>query len=395
MFILRLKTVSNIKRIFLITLLSLICTGLSFSQDFPEKLSKNAKISILSVNYTDLPHSLFSKSCLRIFDKETQFDKIIDFAHFEDFNDTFFGLKFLIKNKKAEIRSVDFLNYFLEQNKLTNVSLTESSLQLRQEEVAYIYNFLFILHKALPNYSYDFDILTNNSETHISQLLHDCYRMTGKKSTTERYSFSGITKHKLGYKKINGSFVLLSEKENLDFTTQDLTELFSPSQKNLIILLTVISSLFFLVTAYQVLVYFFEKLYIVSFYKSIQIFDFTILFSSGLSGFLIIFMNLCSDQAILQNNFEFLYLFPLNVLAAFSVFKPLLPRKIQITYWTGVSVLSLIYIAIVWIQESKLPIVNLLFVLPLLFRTLYFDFLAIDFYSIALKKALASKTSAK
>ena len=390
MLILRLKTVSNIKRIFLAALLSLACTGLSFSQDFPEKLSKNARISILSVNYTDFAHSLFSKSCLRIFDKETQFDKIIDFAHFEDFNDTFFGLKFLINNKKAEIRSVDFLNYFLEQNKQTNVSLIESSLLLTPEEIAYIYDFLLILHKALPDYSYDFDIITNNSETHISQLLHDCYRMTGKKSTTERYSFSGITKHKLGYKKINDSFVLLSEKEKLDFTSQDLTKLFSPSQKPLIILLIVISSLFLLVTAYQVLVYYFDKLYIVSLYKSIQIFDFTILFSSGLSGFLIIFMNLCSDQAILQNNFEFLYLFPLNVAAAFSVFKPLLTRKIQITYWTGVSVLALIYITIVWIQESKLPIVNILFVLPLLFRTLYFDFLSID-----IKKALAEKTSAK
>ena len=47
---------------------------------------------------------------------------------------------------------------------------------------------------------------------------------------------------------------------------------------------------------------------------------FTLLFSSGLSGFLIIFMNLSSEQAILQNNFEYLYLFPLNVAAAFFVF---------------------------------------------------------------------------
>lgn len=390
MFIQRFKTVTNIKRILLIALFFLLCAGLSFSQDFPEKLSKNARISILSVNYTDFPHSLFSKSCLRIFDRETQFDKIIDFAYFEDFNDVFFGLKFLIKNKKAEIRSVDFLNYFLEQNSLTNVSLVESNLQLSPDEVAYIYNFLFILHKALPSYSYDFDILTNNSETHISQILHDCYRMAGKKSTSGHYSFSSISRHKLGYKKINGDFVLLSDKEKLNFSYQDLTELFSPSRKNLIILLIVISSLFFLVTTYQVLVYFFEKLYIVSLYKSLQIFDFTILFASGLSGFLIIFMNLCSDQAILQNNFEFLYLFPLNVAAAFSVFKPLLTRKIQITYWTGVFILALIYITIVWVQESKLPIVNLLFVLPLLFRILYFNFLSID-----IKKALVVKTSAK
>ena len=367
------------KKLFLPFLIFMIALApvFAFAQEFPPQLSEKAKISILSINYNDLSHSLFSKSCIRIYDKENQFDKIIDFAHFDDFDDKFFGLKFFAKNKKARIITADFFPYFMEQSKHTNVSLTESILHLSSKEVAYIYNFISLMHKALPDYSYDFDILTNNSETHISKILHDCYQMVGENSETDRYSFSEPTLHKLIYKQINGSLVLLSEKEKLNLNKEDLAEYFSPSRRNLIILLIVISSLFFLVTCYQVLVYYFEKFYIVSIYKSIQIFDFTILFSSGLSGFFIIFMNFSSEQAILQNNFEFLYLFPLNVLAAFAVFKPLFERKIENAYWNIVLVLSLIYIGIMWILESKFPVLNFLFALPLILRISYHYFITL------------------
>ncbi len=346
-----------------------------FSEDFPQELSPNAKISILSINYSDLSHSLFSKNCIRIFDKTFQFDKIIDFAHFDNFDDKFFGLKFLLKNKKAHIKTTDFFNFFIEQSKNKNTSLAESALNLSSEQVAYIYDFISTMHKALPEYSYDFDILTNNSETHISAILNDCYRMTEKNSDKARYSFSELTKHQLRYKKIDGNFVLVSEHEKLSVEPQDLSQHFSPNKIKLIIVLIVISSLFFLVSVWQFLAHFFEKLYISSLFKSIQIFDFMILFSSGLSGILIIFMNLFSSQTLLRGNFEFFYLFPLNVVAAFSVFKPIFTKKKRIIYWSVASALSIIYVAIIWFQESKLPLINLLFVLPILIRTIYFALL--------------------
>lgn len=374
MFFLRLKTKANIKKFFLVITFFLISLAASFSQEFPEKLSEKAKISLISVDYQDLSHSLFSKSCLRIYDKENQFDTLIDFAHFDDFEDTFFGLKFFFEDKKAFIKSYDFFKFFLAQSQQKNTSITEISLDLTPKEIAYIYHFIRIILKALPDYSYDFDILTNNSESHISQILHDCYRMVGSTSSTDRYSFSGLTKHKLNYKRINDSFVLLAEKESIELQNQSH---FSNNQKNLIIFLIIVSSIFFIVTVYQVLVYYFEKLHIVSIYKSMQIFDFTLLFSSGLSGFFIIFMNLSSDQAILQNNFEYLYLFPLNVAAAFSVFKPLFPRKIENTYWSTALILSEIYIVIMWVMESKFPVINALFVLPLFLRVAYYYFITL------------------
>ena len=390
MFLLIKKFNFNPKKIFLAFFCSFFLTYSSFSENLPASLSKNTKISILSVSYNDISHSLFSKSCLRIYDKENQFDKIIDFAFFHDFNDKFFGLKFFLKNKKASIMVMDFFNYFLEQNEQKNVSLTESLLDLSPEEIAYIYDFIFTLYKALPEYSYDFDVLTNNSETHISQILHDCYRMAGNKAVNEEYSFSSITKHNLNYKKINDSYVLLSESENLSLTEQNFSHLLESEKQSLLIILIIVSAFFFLATLYQILVYFFEKLHISSIYKSIQIFDFMVLFSAGLSGLIIVFQDLFSNQAMLRNNFQFLFLFPLHLLAAFSVFKSNRTRKTRIIYWSLTSFLSVIYVLINSILKSELSLVCLLFVLPIFFRTLYFDFLAID-----IKKALAKKPALK
>lgn len=371
MFFLHIKFAKPIK-LFFLAFFSIFSSVSLSAIEYPKHLSEDAKISLISIYYDDISHTLFSKNCLRIYDKENQFDTIIDFASFEDFDNTFFGLKFFLKNKKAFIKSEEFFKFFLAEKQKKNTSISEISLNLSQKETAYIYDFLYKLHKALPEYSYDFDILTNNSETHISLILHDCYRMVGSKSTNDRYSFSDITKLNLSYKKINDSYVLLSDKEKLNFNKQDFSKIYSPHQKELTILLIIICSLFFIVTCYQMLVCFFEKLYVSSIFKSSQIFDFTILFSSGLSGMLIIFMDLFSNQAMLRNNIEFMYLFPLNIIAAFFVFKPISTKKRRMIYWIVVSALSVIYIAIVWIMESKLPIINLLFVLPLFLRTVYF-----------------------
>ncbi|WP_407425044.1 hypothetical protein, partial [Treponema sp.] len=48
------------------------------ASEIQNTLSDNARISILSVNYTDLFHSLFSKSCIRIYDKENGINQLVD-----------------------------------------------------------------------------------------------------------------------------------------------------------------------------------------------------------------------------------------------------------------------------------------------------------------------------
>ena len=378
MVFLRKKISVHLKKVFLIPLLLFLPLFSLSATAFPEQLSQQAKISILSVTYNDISHSLFSKSCLRIYDAKTGFDHIIDFAHFENFEDELFLLKFFLNGKKAEIQTSPFLDYFLSQQKQTNVSLTESLLELSPAEVAYIFRFVSLMNNALPKYTYDFDILTNNSETHISQILHDSARMAGDKSTTERYSFSEITQHNTYYKQLNDSFVLLSEKEKIDFQEQDFSKLFHKERMSLIITLSIFASIVFLITVYQVLVYFFEKLYILSIFKTMQIFDFLVLFISGFTGCVIFYQDIFSNQTMFRNNFHFLFLVPLHVIAAFSLFKPIQNRLLKIYYWSIVSFLSFVYIMIYSLIEHKLPIVCILVALPLFFRTLYFYFIAKD-----------------
>ncbi len=370
----------NIKRFFLIPFFLFFTPNFANAVEFPEKPSKQASISLLSINYNDLSHSFFSKSCLRLYDKENDFDQVVDFAHFDDFDDELFGLKFFLKSKKARILVRPFFTYFLEQNERTNVSLTEFKLDLSPEEIEYIFNFLATMYKALPNYYYDFDILSDNSETHISKILHDCYRMVGDNEATERYSFSEITKHNLSYKKINDSYLILSENEKTDFSEEESQNLNSTTtnEPSLIIILLCISGFFFLLTLYQTIAYFIKKICLNSVFKTVQIIDFLILFIAGISGTIILFQDIFSEQTLLRNNYQFLFLNPLHLITAFTLFNSVKNKKLNIYYWSISSALSMIYILIISIQEKQIPILTLLIALPIFLRTIYYTFMSVD-----------------
>ena len=348
-----------------------------FSSDFPERLSDRATISIVFVNYRDFSHSLFSKSCLRIYDKETCFDKIIDFAHFENFNDELFGVKFFFKPKKAKILVEPFFDYFLENFNKTNVSFSESILNLSPQKIKYIFNFISIMHKSLPNYEYEFDIITNNSEIHISKILHDCERMFDSASN-EQDLFSEISKTDLNYKLINSSYVLFPKKTGFKFQKLDFPQKFKKEKFFLIIVLSVFASLVFLLTTYQVLAYFFEKLRIYSIFSVVQILDFLILFIAGLFGSIILFQDIFSNQTLFRNHFQFLFLFPLHFIASFTLFNPIKNETITIYYWSLTSLVSFLYILIFYFIENKLPIIRFLLVLSIFLRTAYYAFISMD-----------------
>ena len=376
----RRKFHTNIKKIILIPVLFFFPLLFANTLEFPAPPSNQASISLLSISYNDLSHSFFSKSCLRLYDKGNDFDQVVDFAHFDDFDDELFGLKFFLKSKKARIILRPFFTYFLEQNERTNVSLTEFKLDLSNEEIAYIFSFLATMHKALPDYYYDYDIIKNNSETHISKLLHDCYRMIGSDQTNERYSFSEITKHNLIYKKINDSYFILSENEKSDFTEEKIQNLNSAStnELSLFIILVCISGFFFLLTCYQSTAYFIKKISLCSIYKTAQIIDFLIFFLAGISGTIILFQDIFSEQTILRNNFQFLFLNPLHLITAFTLFNPVKNKKLNIYYWSISSALTIIYILIISILERQIPTLTILIALPIFLRTLYYTFMSID-----------------
>lgn len=363
------------KKLSLLPLLFLLPSLALSAEAFPERLSRGAQISLLSVSYTDTPHALFSKSCLRLYDAETSFDQLVDFAHFDDFDNNLFLLKFFLKEKKAMIRSEPFFDYFIEQSQKTNVRLNEMFLQLSEAEVSYIYSFIKTLHDALPNYAYDFDILTNNSETHISQILRDAAHMRG--NPNERYVFSGIRQHQLQWRHVDDAYVLLDNPNTRAFETHNLPQAFPAAPLRLILALIGCTGIVFVLTCYQVIVCFFERIYLISIYKTAQILDFLLFFVAGQLGTIILLQDIFSNQSLFTNNLSFFFLFPPHVLAAFTLFNPAKRRKVHITYWSVALFASFGYFFVSALYTHEIPIVRLLIALPLFLRSAYFDFLAV------------------
>ena len=316
---------------------------------------------------------------MRFYDKENEFDEVIDFAFFDDFEDDYFGPKFFLKSKKAKIKNFKFMDFYLYNIRQTNVSLIESVLDLTPEEIRYIFDFVSKLNKALPDYEYDFDLVENNSETHIAQILNDCKRMLVDKEESF-FSFTSIKKHILNYKKLDDSFVLLPENESIDFTTKDFFSNTGVNKISFIAVLSIIAGFFLFLSVYQMLVFFMEKVYIYTIFKLSQVFDFLILFVSGFSGSVILFQDIFSEQILFRNNFQFMYLFPLHFIASFTMFysfSSLRKEKIAAVYWGACSFMYLLYVLIVSIINKELPIVSFFIGLIIFFRTVYYALLNI------------------
>ena len=138
----------NFRKSFLALIVIFFPLAFSFSSGYsdksqniyPETLSKEALISVVTIDYPKNSYkSLFSKAALRIYDKNTGFDELIDFAHFQDFDDSLFFLKFYFQSPKAQIVSSSFTKAILMEK---NAEITDIVLNLPSDEIIYIYDFL-------------------------------------------------------------------------------------------------------------------------------------------------------------------------------------------------------------------------------------------------------------
>lgn len=348
---------------------------------YPETLSKEALISVVTIDYPKNSYkSLFSKAALRIYDKNTGFDELIDFAHFQDFDDSLFFLKFYFQSPKAQIISSSFTKAILQEK---NAEITDIVLNLSYDEIIYIYDFLKNLHENLKNYSYDYDIQTNNSYTHIAGILNDA----AKSSSTANadYSFYDYSrKLSLVLKRTNSSVPIKAFSTEIIETPQDSVS-YKLSLPNVsiskIICFSVFIFLILLFTVYLTLVNFKTNLYCNPIVKVGQTLDFLILFFSGLAGTVILIQDFISPQSLFRNNFQFLYLFPLNLIMAFNLYFPFFKEKFLRSYWSAVSILIPLYIAFAWIISRDFPLTDIFISSTIFIRSAYF---AADLY---IKKA--------
>lgn len=379
----------NFRKYILVLMAIFFPLTLSFSSEYsdksqnnyPEKLSKEAFISVVTIDYPKNSYkSLFSKATLRIYDKNTGFDELIDFAHFQDFDDSLFFLKFYFQSPKAQIISSSFTKAILQEK---NAEITDIVLNLPYDEIIYIYDFLKNLHENLKNYSYDYDIQTNNSYTHISGILNDAAKSSS--TTNADYSFYDYSrKLSLVLKRTNSSVPIKTFSTEIIETPQDSVS-YKLSLPNVsiskIICFSVFIFLVLLFTVYLTLVNFKKILYCNPIVKVGQTLDFLILFFSGLAGTVILIQDFISPQSLFRNNFQFLYLFPLNLIMAFNLYFPFLKEKFLRSYWSAVSILIPLYIAFAWIISREFPLTDIFISSPIFIRSAYF---AVDLY---IKKA--------
>lgn len=346
-----------------------------FASVYPDEISKETVISIVNVNYKEKLMSPFSKAALRIYDKSSGFDEITDFSSLDDFENPAFLLKFYFLKTKAKIASVPFLDFAEHETKAHNAQISEIILNLTFEETKYISDFLKNLNENLTNYSYDFDLQNNNSFTHISSILNDCDRFfnhqTNSTSNRSFFNYSRNLSHNWKPQENNAPIqVFSSDESSFDFE-QNSIKLPNVSF-SAIIFLSVISSVVFLYTVYQTLVLFLRKFYSLSAFKAIQSLDFLILFISGFAGTTILFQDFFSSQSIFQNNFQFLYLFPFNIVMTFNVYHQIFKSKFLKIYWICTATLSVLYIFISWIFSKEFSLLNFLIALPVFIRSVYF-----------------------
>jgi peptidoglycan/LPS O-acetylase OafA/YrhL len=107
---------------------------------------------------------------------------------------------------------------------------------------------------------------------------------------------------------------------------------------------------------------------------------FILLLVSGLLGFFLLFMWFGTDHNACGNNYNLLWAFPLNLLAAFTIFRP---RKWHVSY--GLLAVGLLLIALL-VHAIGLQVMPLIEILPFLISLLYC-------YMFIYKRALALRTA--
>ncbi len=346
-----------------------------FSSEYPKSLSKEALISIVTINYSKKSYkTIFSKVSLRIYDKRNNFDELIDFAYFKNFNDPFFLINFYFQNPRAYIVSSPFTQSIIQEK---DAEITDIVLNLSYGEIIYIYDFLKNLHDNLKNYSYDYDIQKNNSYTHIAKILNDASASTNNLSS--KYSFYDYSrKLSLVFKNIDKTILtqVFSTKQIETSHNSDLYKFSLPKvSKTKIILFSFAVFIIILFTLLPNISYFQKKSYINSLFRVGESFDFLIMFFSGLAGTVILIQDFISPQSLFRNNFQFLYLLPSNIILAFNMYFHFITERVHRIYWRTATFIIPAYIIFAWISLREIPFTDIFMASPIFIRSAFYAFI--------------------
>jgi uncharacterized membrane protein len=351
-------------------------------------LSVYSEISIITAGPGTELYEAFGHSAIRIKDPVLQLDLIYNYGIF-DFNAPNFYSNFTKGKLLYSLGRYKF-KYFLASYKRDNRWVKQQVLNLTLQERQTF--FMFLENNALPeNTNYFYDPYFNNCATKLrditTSVLEDKVLLSDKnldlnlsfrqlmdkeipwntwgsfginlalgskldqKADFKQYMYLPdyvytIFKNSTVYNKNQPENLIKREDLLLDFKEQEQEiSIFNPF---LIFSIISLIGLFFSYSDYK------HK-------KRTKWIDFTLLFVTGIIGFLIVFLWFFTDHSTTPNNFNFLWAFAPNLFVAFFMQKKIKQKWLQ--YYFKFLVFLLILIPILWVSKIQLFPIS---VIPLL-----------------------------
>ena len=370
---------------------------LSYIQITAQQLTEKATISVVTCGPGNELYSTFGHSAFRVYDSNLGLDKIYNYGTF-DFNAPNFYLNFA-KGKLTYQLSTSTFSRFLREYQYGNRWVKTQELALNINEVQAVFNFLE--NNAKPeNKSYQYDFFYDNCSTKIEDViktvLKDKVHFNNTHITTNKTHRDLIADYtsnhpwsKFGIDLALGSVIdkkatkddykflpdyIYEAFDNATITTQNnTTELV---KKRLTILKEkklnqpfsiLIPFITFLCLALFILFITYKNF---SSLKRSKWLDFTLYFSTGLVGVVVLLLWFATSHTATYKNFNFLWAFAPNLVVAFLILKSKLPTWLK--YYNWFLIVLLVVMAILWLLKIQVFNLALLpFVLALAMRYYY------------------------
>lgn len=384
----------------LVTLLFSISFFIGFTQSV---LTDKATISVLTCGPGSELYTTFGHSAFRIHDPKTGFDKVYNYGTF-DFNAPNFYLNFA-KGKLTYQLSTTRFQYFLAEYRYENRWVKEQVLNLNENEVVQVFNFLE--NNAKPeNKNYQYDFFFDNCSTKIEEVLKKALpntitfnnnHITSHK--THRDLIADYTKNqkwgKFGIDLALGSVIdKEATKDEYKFLPDYIFKAFENATINTdTIKLPLIKNELTIIDEKPItkapFSFSFTPLFIFSIISFIIIFityknyklkrrtkilDFLILFVTGIVGVVVLLLWFATSHTATYKNLNFLWAFAPNLIVAFYITKNNLKNWIT-TYYKVITILLVIAV-IVWIFKIQVFNIAILpLIISLIIRYLYVIFI--------------------
>lgn len=355
-------------------------------------LSTFSEISIITTGSGEQIYEAFGHSAIRVKDPVLQLDLIYNYGVF-DFNQPNFELNFAKGNMIYSLARYEF-KYFLRSYKKDKRWVKQQVLNLTQKERQAFFSFLE--NNALQkNRAYLYDPYFNNCATKPRDIIK--HILKNNVSFKDNYLQKNLTFRDLTNKEIHwntwGSFGLnliagtkldqIAQPEEYQFLPdysfkafKHATKLTNNQLENLVIEERLLLSfkekkvktssfnpflIFLLVSILGIYITYKD----IKHQKRSRICDFLLFFFSGIIGLILILLWLFSTHSTAPNNFNILWLFPLNLLVSFLLLKKNFQYK-WIKHYIQFLLLLLLCIPILWyfkVQVFHLAIIPILLLL--------------------------------